>query len=231
MFFKWWLGVCLFWRLIMYHYVEDKKLVSLMKVKCFGLVNELVQEINKDGFLKTTFELVGSGARNLITQNGSEPVDLDFNLIVLDSECDINDGMKIKEFVRQKFDLILKRHNEKNCKDSTSALTTSLMCLRGISTFKFSIDLAIVCYGDSTCYRLIHKKTGYVDNDEWIWNESQHSDNLFKKVEFLKNNRLWNDVRKIYLEKKNLYLRRNNYDHPSFNCYIEAVNEVYNYYK
>ena len=48
-----------------------------------------------------------------------------------------------------------------------------------------------------------------------------------QKVEWLKNNNLWNEVRDTYLEKKNLYLRKNDHNHPSFICYIEAVNEVY----
>ena len=31
-----------------------------------------------------------------------------------------------------------------------------------------------------------------------------------------------------YLNIKNRYLRQNDHDHPSFICYIEAVNNVYN---
>ena len=34
-------------------------------------------------------------------------------------------------------------------------------------------------------------------------------------------------VRDKYLELKNMYLRRGDRDHPSFICYIEAVNNVY----
>ena len=33
-----------------------------------------------------------------------------------------------------------------------------------------------------------------------------------------------------YLEKKNMYLRRQDYNHPSFNVYVETVNQVFNKY-
>lgn len=32
------------------------------------------------------------------------------------------------------------------------------------------------------------------------------------------------------LEKKNMYLRRQDYNHPSFNVYVETVNQVFNKY-
>ena len=68
-------------------------------------------------------------------------------------------------------------------------------------------------------------------NDEWIWNEGRQSNGLKEKVEWLKKNNLWNKVRDTYLKKKNLYLRKNDHNHPSFICYIEAVNNIYNHLK
>ena len=76
-------------------------------------------------------------------------------------------------------------------------------------------------------YRLIHKKTGYVQRDEYWWQEAPHSDGLRDKVDDLKDNDLWLEVRQTYLDKKNMYLRRQDKNHPSFNVYIESVNEVY----
>ena len=35
-------------------------------------------------------------------------------------------------------------------------------------------------------------------------------------------------VREQYLALKNMYLSKNDINHPSFICYIEAVNNVYN---
>ena len=38
----------------------------------------------------------------------------------------------------------------------------------------------------------------------------------------------WMLVRQQYEKIKNMYLIRNDYNHPSFVCYVEAVNNVYN---
>lgn len=70
--------------------------------------------------------LVGSGAKNLETQNSNEPIDLDYNLSILKTyELDINkDSAKIKKYVRKMFNKVLKKYGWSDCKDSTSALTT-----------------------------------------------------------------------------------------------------------
>ena len=90
-------------------------------------------------------------------------------------------------------------------------------------------DLAIVCEDqDGAWHRLIHKKTGCVDYDEWIWNISRNSKELTNKVKWIKENNLWSELRNAYLDKKDMYLKRGDNQHPSFICYIEAVNEIYN---
>lgn len=77
-------------------------------------------------------------------------------------------------------------------------------------------------------FRLIHEKTGYYQDDRWYWVPGPNSNGLNDKVKWLKDNGFWNEVREAYLNKKNMYLSRGDRNHPSFNCYIEAVNEVYN---
>ena len=63
-----------------------------------------------------------------------------------------------------------------------------------------------------------------------VLEQAPHSKGLKKKVDKLKSNNHWEEVRQTYLDKKNMYLSRQDYNHPSFNCYIEAVNEVYGIY-
>lgn len=46
----------------------------------------------------------------------------------------------------------------------------------------------------------------------------------------IKGKHLWNEVIDEYREKKNLYLCRQDYNHPSFNVYVETVNQVFNKY-
>lgn len=92
---------------------------------------------------------------------------------------------------------------------------------------EFSIDVAIVAEGRNQWYRLIHEKTGFAAYDRYYWNEAPSSEGLSARVAKLKQTHLWTEVRDAYLEKKNMYLRRQDRNHPSFNVYIEAVNEVY----
>ena len=92
-----------------------------------------------------------------------------------------------------------------------------------------SIDLGIVVQDDKdNWWRLIHKKTGRTATDSWAWEKVRDSKGLETREKWLKENGFWNDVRQTYLDKKNLYLKRQETGtHPSFICYIEAVNEEY----
>ena len=213
----------------MYHYIEDKDFLKRMRCQCSGIINQLVQTINADDFMTVEAHLVGSGAKNMETQNASESIDLDYNLVVIGTEGNINDGKSIKEYVRKMFNYVLRRNGWGDCKDSKSCLTTEKRHFNKGNATEFSIDLAIVHEDrNGTWYRLIHKKTGITSNDEYYWVEGPHSKGLVKKVEWLKKNNHWNEVRTTYLDKKNMYLSRNDHYHPSFVCYTEAVNEVYN---
>ena len=63
--------------------------------------------------------------KHLETQNNNEPIDLDYNLVILDTNgLDINDCREIKEYVRKSFNVVLKNNGWGDCKDLTSALST-----------------------------------------------------------------------------------------------------------
>ena len=213
----------------MYKFIEDKDFLHHMRRFCSDIVNQLVQTINNEDFLNVQAHLIGSGAKNLITQNENEDIDLDYNLVIINSSWDINDCKQIKEYVKKKFNDVLKNSGLGACSDSKSCLSTKKLHFMEDYQTKFSIDLAIVFEEqDGTWYRLIHEKTGYVDHDRWIWNISRNSKELTNKVKWIKDNNLWSKLRNAYLKKKNMYLRRGDNEHPSFICYIEAVNEIYN---
>ena len=212
----------------MYDYVKDKAFLKQMRSTCSNLINQLVQLINNENTLYVEANLVGSGAKNLETQNAKEPIDLDYNLVILETNgLSINDCREIKEYIRKSFNKVLRRNGWGDCKDSTSALSTEQRHFKEGNKTPFSIDLAIICEDRESWYRLIHEKTGFTNLDRYYWNEGPNSKGLTKRVEWLKENDLWNDVREAYKDKKNMYLSRGDKYHPSFNCYIEAVNEVY----
>lgn len=212
----------------MFHEIDDKIFLSGMRQLCGSIVQDTC------GFLKRDFDigavpyLVGSGARNLIMQNGNEPVDLDYNIEIVRCE-DFNNCRYLKECTRKAFNsaLITKRQN--NCEDSTSSLTSKKIHFSSGNRTPFSIDICIVTKGDNgRIYRLIHEKTGFVAQDSYFWNQAPNSKNIKKKADYIKAHGKWILVRNQYLNIKNKYLTSNDHDHPSFICYIEAVNNVFN---
>ena len=212
----------------MYHYIQDKDFQKRLKSTCSDIVNQLVQSINKGSVITVKACLVGSGAKNLVTQNANNPIDLDYNICILNAKSiNINNGRDIKEYIRKEFNSVLKMNDWSDCQDSTSALTTEERVFKRGNKTAFSIDLAITFKNNFGWHKLIHDKTGWVIYDRYYWNEIQDSRQLEEKVYAIKLNHLWDEVRSTYLDKKNLYLQRNDNTHPSFIIYIESVNQVY----
>ncbi len=211
----------------MYHYIQDKNYLKRLKSTCSNIVNQLVQIINNDSIMTVKACLVGSGAKNLVTQNANNPIDLDYNIIIINTEyININNGREIKEYIRKQFNIILNKNDWNDCQDSTSALTTGQMIFKQGNKTGFSIDLAITCKYNNCWCRLIHEKTGLAYFDRYYWNQVPNSSKLEQKVYAIKSNYLWREVRDTYLTKKNFYLQRNDNTHPSFVVYVETVNEI-----
>lgn len=212
----------------MYHYIDDMDFLKDMKHLCSNIVNQLVQRINNDSVMTVKAHLVGSGSKNLITQNADEPIDLDYNLCVVKvSEINFNDGKAIKEHIRKHFNAVLQKNGLNDCQDSTSALSTKKIHLSKGNKTEFHIDLAIVRENRSGWERLIHQKTGAVIFDQWYWNEARNSRDLAVKASDIKKRGMWQKVSELYLDKKNMYLCNQDHDHPSFIVYIETINEIH----
>lgn len=212
----------------MYKYFEDKQLLKTIQAECSQIVKEVEDELRTQGLNSQVF-LVGSGGRNMVMQNENEPIDFDYNLNVLSCD-DINNCMEIKELVRKSFNKVMRRKGLKDVDDSTSSLTTKKLYLESNPEIEFSIDLAIVTMNtNGKWYRLKHEKTGYFYDDRYYWNEAPNSKGYNEKAIKIKKAQCWELVREEYKNIKNKYLTCNDHDHPSFICYIEAVNNVYNH--
>lgn len=212
----------------MFHYVTDKEFLSRIRNLCGAIMQDMCHYLKKDYDIGTTFYLVGSSARNLIVQDEARPIDLDYNLEIVRCE-DYEECRAIKECVRKSLNKSLNEHHWGDCEDSTSSLTTKKTHFIKGNPTEFSMDVCIVCRDeDDFLYRLIHEKTGFVYYDRYYWNKAPYSAELRKKADAIKKRGKWLLVREQYLKIKNNYLQRNDHNHPSFICYIEAVNNVYN---
>ena len=211
----------------MYHYVEDKLFERKAKKFSSELVKKVELDLRETKDINSQAFLVGSGGRNMITQNENGPIDFDYNLNII-SYTNWNDAKQLKELVRKSFNKIMKSYNLVDVSDSTACLATRQIYFEDRPKKFFSIDLAIVKMDGGFWHRLIHKKTGNTKHDEYIWNKIKNSNDIKKKSDFIKSNNYWEDVRNVYLSKKNFYLREQDEEnHPSFVCFIEAVNEIY----
>lgn len=155
----------------MYHYLQDKEFERRIRRYGGEIMQQLCHNLKVDHDIGAQFYPVGSGSRNLITQNENLPVDLDYNLEIV--RCDDFDDCKtLKECARKAFDKALNQRNQWNCQDSTSTLTARQIRL-GFGHPTFSIDVCITCQDEDGCHhRLIHKKTGLTWQDEYFWNEA-----------------------------------------------------------
>lgn len=214
----------------MYHYIENKDFLKRAQSSCSLFVKEL-EEVLRDKYdINSQSFLVGSGARNMVTQNENESIDFDYNLNII-SCPNWNDAKYIKESTRKAFNMVMRNHNLDNVEDSTSSLTSKLIHFTDTPNIKFKIDVCIVTKNvDGLWERLIHQKTGFLYLDTYIWNIAPNSKNYQEKAKTIKSIPGWWEpiLRPKYLDKKNLYLRRNDNNHPSFICYMEAINDVYN---
>ena len=66
----------------MYHYVTDKEFLTAVRSATSDAVNRLVNGLNNMEGWHVGFRIIGSGGRNMPTQNENEPIDLDYNLVL-----------------------------------------------------------------------------------------------------------------------------------------------------
>ena len=192
------------------------------------IMNRLKIRINNEDYLEVDFELVGSGAKNLITQNGNEPPDVDFNFVIHDMNGNYKES-DIKDYMKENLDNVLKEKEYRHgSSDSTSVLTN-----KSVPVYKnavFNVDVAIIKIENDNWYRLIHEKHENRASDRWCWNGGIYYSVIIEKAEAIKEANGWEVFRDRYLERKDRYLKNNDYNHPSYVVYIEIVNEVYKMY-
>ena len=126
----------------MYHWVEDKDFLARAYHDCADIVNQLVQEL-KNYEIDARMNVVGSKKRNMITQNAKEPIDFDFNLLILNAD-DYSKASDLKEDVREAYNTVLESNGWDDCDDSTSALTTKKMVFKKGNKTPFSIENPII---------------------------------------------------------------------------------------
>lgn len=213
----------------MYRIVDESECWRYRK-DCAEVLTRLCYMLKNDEDIIAQFTLIGSGARNMVTRNGDGPFDLDYNLEIIKApDMYWKDLRKLKDTVRIYLDKASGLKCFSESQNSTVALT-ALLHFNDEPQVEFSFDVAIVARNrNGTLCRLVNNKhyLMYGIQGQYTWNEVRNSHNVKKKSDCIKKIGKWLEVRQRYEDLKNIYLSRQDRDHPSFIVYIEAVNQIY----
>lgn len=174
-----------------------------------------------------SYRFIGSSSRDMITYDPktNKGFDFDVDLCINDAEeCFTAKEVRVK--LKKAFEMAAIGKFFESCRESSRVFTLKNMSLFPNEWKPYSCDFAIVRNRKEKRGRkhkeFIHfrKNTG-----EYQWNEQQRGYDLEERVEWLRKNKLWNEVRERYLDKKN-----NNIDlqKKSRALYAETINEIYN---
>lgn len=211
----------------MIQYVTDKTLIAEMRQLGNHLLRILSHNLNKKYDIGTVYSLSGSSRKKLITRNGNDPPELDYHLNI--TRCkDYYDCMTIERSVIDAFTKILRERHLGYCYGWASAITTREIWIDKENQVGFKINIMIFFEKpDGTLNRLFHEKNVFPKLDRCYWVQTPHSQDIRKKADFIKENNRWEEVCEQFISLKNRYLNCDDHTHPSFVCYIEAVNNVY----
>lgn len=212
-----------------FHYVTRKQL-SPVKKELIRIIH-LVQNLLHDDF---TFQyyFIGSSKRNLVTYDAGTDIGYDFDVnIQVNSTSENLTAKEIKMKIKNALDKVAIHFGYDYAEDSTRVLTIKFKD-KANSRIIHSCDFAIVNdYIDEDGYegqQYIHfnKK-----QNKYFWAEQSKGYYLLEeKADWIKDNGYWQEVRTLYLDKKN----HNNDQHKhSRSIYAETVHEIcqrYGYY-
>lgn len=182
------------------------------------LINE-VQDEAREHFT-FSFTYVGSTHRKLITEDikGNTGYDFDVNIHVNDDEEEYS-AEEIRTIVREAFNRHVRQYGYDYCEDSTRVLTIKKKDIFR-SKIISSCDFAIVYDCKDGRQQYIHFNKNQRTYD-WEYLPMSNSE-LEERAELLRKNGHWDEVRDVYLYKKNT-----NTNKRSRSLYAETINEVY----
>lgn len=214
----------------MYHFeFVSKKKRAPFKKDLIAILNE-VQNIVRNDFT-FRYDFVGSDKRNMVTcdYKSNQGFDFDINIEINDENNQFS-AKEIKSKIMTALNKVASKYGYDSAEDSTRVITIKVKDTTN-SKILHSCDFAIVNNyvdedgNDRQQYIYYNKK-----QKSYYWEEQ--SDGYYmlpEKVEWIEENKLTSELRKIYLDKKNY----NPDQKHSRTLYAEAVHEVcqkYGYY-
>lgn len=208
-----------------FKYVTRKQL-SPVKNDLISIINSVQNQLRDEFTFQ--FYFVGSVKRNMVICDVGTNIgyDFDVNIQVNDSSVSLT-AKEIKTKIRLALNKVAPRFGYDNAEDSTRVLTIKVKDKQN-SRILHSCDFAIVndYIDDDGCERQQYIHFNKKQN-KYSWEQSQGYYLLEEKEEWIKDNDYWQEMRTLYLYKKN-----HNSDHykHSRSIYAETIHEIYQKY-
>ncbi len=188
-----------------------------------------VQDLVRDKFT-FDFRFIGSSKQNMITYDRKSNIGFDFDVnIEINDEEQKYTSKAIKEILINAFNKVIINYGYDYCENSTRVITFKFKNKK-FSKIIHSCDLAIVKnYIDNDNYKHQEYIRFNKNNNTYQWCEQPSNYYmLHKKINWLKANNYWSDLRNYYLDKKN-----SNTDQckHSRSIFAESVHELCKKYK
>lgn len=212
----------------MYHYkYVDRSEWAPVREELLGLLHKLQDEVREHFTFQ--YHFIGSSKRNMITRDlcGNKGFDFDVDLEINDRSCRYSPS-QIREILRVGIDRITNPNGlpvmgYDHAENSTRVLTIKVKDPAN-SRILHSCDLCIVRKSCDGRRQYIRKNIRHY-NYTWEY-QSEDFEALPEKIDWVKRNGHWQEVRELYLRKKN-----NNFPFkPSRSLFAEAVHEIWQKY-
>ena len=213
-----------------FEYVSKSKYMPVKK-ELIKIINQVQDELREQ--FTFDYKFIGSSSRNMITYDPktNKGYDFDINIEVNDFD-EYYSAKELKEILINTFNQVIKlTYPYASCQYNTRVFTIKVYeenpcCINIIALrspkIEYSCDFAIV----NTINDYQQKYIRFNKNThEYSWQMQCKGYLLSKKEAYIKKNKLTNELRKIYLDKKNFNTNPNK---KSRALYAEAVNELYN---
>lgn len=195
-----------------------------------SLINE-VQNLTRANF---TFQFipVGSYSRNMITYDTKSNIgfDFDINIEVNDNQCQYS-AKQIREIIQSALNKVAYKYGYDYPEGSTRVLTIKVKD-RTNSRILYSCDFAIVNnYEDEDGYDCQEYIRYNKRQNSYVWCGQPNGYYMLpEKIEWIKDNQLWNALREWYIYKKNHNEDPNMHSRTIFANSVQEICQKYGYY-
>ncbi len=201
-----------------FRYVTKKE-AAPVKETLIEIIHKVQDLVRKDFTFQFTF--IGSSSRNMITYDTKSNIGFDFDInIEVNDDDEQYTAKEIRTIIRNAIDKIAPPYGYDFCEDSTRVLTIKEK-ERSSARILHSCDFAIInnCEDGKQQYIRFNKDRQYYS---WEY-QGEGFIGLDEKINRLKEEGCWEELKKYYIDKKN---RNNNSNKHSRSIFAEAINEM-----